>query len=237
VVPGCADAVDDPLSGHHRVSGARGKHVSSRLQDPAHPQQVGRAPDQGRVLVFVQYRIQDPLVAQVQDGVLVSDAAEPGEGAGQRQCRHQHRAQYRALVTAEGDLVVEHRGETTADITRASDGAMLDEVGTDGRSFQTFAADGTSITISGTGSGIVFSYSELEAQAFAEAGLPEAFLFLSGDLAGTVTWEPASEPGQEPTLVSAEITENTTEYVFDLCDLLDQAAEEGTGEGDDTSAP
>ncbi|GAA1747172.1 hypothetical protein [Kocuria aegyptia] len=133
-------------------------------------------------------------------------------------------SEYRALVTAEGDLVVEHRGETTADITRASDGAMLDEVGTDGRSFQTFAADGTSLTVSGSGSGIVFPYSEQEAQAFAEAGLPEAFLFLSGDLAGTLTLEPASEPGQEPTVVSAEITENTTEYVFDLCDLLDQAA-------------
>ncbi|MEX5303206.1 hypothetical protein [Kocuria sabuli] len=132
--------------------------------------------------------------------------------------------EYRSLVTTEGDTVLEHRGDLTLDITRASDGAMLDEVGVDGRSFETYAADGTSIEISGSGSGVVFAYSELEAQAFAEAGLPEAFLFLSGELAGTITLEPAAEPGQEPTVVSAEITENSTEYVFDLCDLLDQAA-------------
>ncbi|MFF0989116.1 hypothetical protein [Kocuria nitroreducens] len=134
--------------------------------------------------------------------------------------------EYRVLIDTEGNTVVESRGETTLDITRASDGATLDEVSVDGRSFQTNAADGTSLTVSGSGPGVVFPYSEAEAQAFAEAGLPEAFLFLSGELTGTITLEPASEPGQEPTVVSAEITENSTEYVFDLCDLLDQAAAE-----------
>lgn len=132
--------------------------------------------------------------------------------------------EYRVLIDEEGNTVVESRGETTLDITRASDGAVLDEVSVDGRSFQTSSADGTSLTVSGSGPTVVIAYNEVEAEGFAEAGLPEAFLFLSGELTGSITLESAPEPGQEPTLVSAEITENTTEYVFDLCDLLDQAA-------------
>jgi hypothetical protein len=132
--------------------------------------------------------------------------------------------EYRALVTAEGDTVVEYRGDATADITRASDGAMLDEVDLSNRGFETYSADGTTLTLSGSGPAVVAAYSEAEAQAFDEAGLPQAFLFLSGELAGTITFESAPEAGQEPTVVSAEITENSAEYVFDLCDLLDQAA-------------
>lgn len=132
--------------------------------------------------------------------------------------------EYRVLVTAEGDTVVESRGAATVDITRASDGATLDEVDVSSRGFQTIAADGLSFTASGSGPAVVIAYNEVEAQGFTEAGLPEAFLFLSGELTGTLTFESAPEPGQEPTLVSAEITENSAEYVFDLCDLLDQAA-------------
>ncbi|WP_344121403.1 hypothetical protein [Kocuria aegyptia] len=137
-------------------------------------------------------------------------------------------SEYRALVTAEGDTVVEYRGDATADITRASDGAVLDEVDLSNRGFETYSADGTTLTLSGSGPAVVAAYSEVEAQAFDEAGLPQAFLFLSGELAGTITFASAPEPGQEPTVVSAEITENSTEYVFDLCDLLDQAAAEET---------
>ncbi|MEX5270394.1 hypothetical protein [Kocuria sabuli] len=146
--------------------------------------------------------------------------------------------EYRALVTAEGDTVVENRGDVTVDVTRASDGAMLDEVAITNRRFVTVSADDTTITFNIFGPGVVVASSEEELQAHAEAGLPEAFLFLSGDLAGTLTFESASEPGQEPTLVSVEITENTTEYVFDLCDLLDQAAAEDDDDDEEaTPAP
>lgn len=139
--------------------------------------------------------------------------------------------EYRALVTANGDTVVESRGSATVDITRASDGAMLDEVDVSNHGFETISADGTSFTVSGSGPAVVIAYDEVEAQGLAEAGLPEAFLFLSGELTGTITFESAPEPGQEPTLLSAEITENDAEYVFDLCNLLDQAA------ADETPAP
>lgn len=138
-------------------------------------------------------------------------------------------SEYRALVTADGDTVVEYRGAVTADVTRASDGATLDEVDVSGGGFETYAADGSSVTFDWSGASIVVAYDEVEAQEFAEAGLPQAFLYLSGSLTETVTFESAPQPGQEvPPVASAEITENSTEYVFDLCDLLDQAAAEDT---------
>jgi hypothetical protein len=139
--------------------------------------------------------------------------------------------EYRALVTAEGDTVVEHRGESTVDITRASDGATLDEVDISGGGFETYAADGTSVTFDWAAPTIVVAFDEFETETFAEQGLPEAFLYLSGRLTETVTFESAPELGQEvPPVVGAEITENSTEYVFDVCDLLDQAAQDTTGE-------
>lgn len=138
-------------------------------------------------------------------------------------------SEYRALVTAEGDTVVEFRGAVTADVTRASGGATLDEVDVSGGGFGTYATDGSSITFDRSGASIVVAFDEVEAQEFADAGLPPAFLYLSGSLTETVAFESAPQPGQEiPPVASAEITDNSTEYVFDLCDLLDQAAAEET---------
>lgn len=138
-------------------------------------------------------------------------------------------SEYRALVDAEGNTVVEYRGSVTADVTRSSDGATLDEVDVSGGGFETYAADGSSVTFDWTGASIVVAFDEIEAQEFAEAGLPQAFLYLSGSLTETVTFESAPQPGQEvPPVASAEITDNSTEYVFDLCDLLDHAAAEET---------
>lgn len=133
--------------------------------------------------------------------------------------------EYRALVTAAGDTVVEYRGTITADITRASDGASLDELSMDGRSFETYHADGRTATFDYHGSALVIALDPLELEVFEEAGLPQASFFLSGRIVETVTLESAPGPDQEyPPVVSAEITENSTEYVFDLCELLDQAA-------------
>ena len=147
--------------------------------------------------------------------------------------------QYRALVTAEGDTVVEYRGGFTVDITRASDGARLEELALTESGFETYSADGRSVTYDWPGTWVMVAFDEVEAAAFAEAGLPEAFVYLSGRLTETVTFAAAPQPGEElPAVVSAEITENSTEYVFDLCDLLDQAAETTTEEATPgTSAP
>jgi hypothetical protein len=115
---------------------------------------------------------------------------------------------------------------------------MLDEVAITNRRFVTISADGTTITFNVSGPAVVVASSEEELQAHAEAGLPQAFLFLAGELTGTITFESAPEPEQEPAVVSMEITENATEYVFDLCNLLDQAAEEkDPAAGEETPAP
>ncbi|MEX5303724.1 hypothetical protein [Kocuria sabuli] len=147
--------------------------------------------------------------------------------------------QYRALVTAEGDTVVEYRGVVTVDITRASDGARLEELALTDSGFETYSADGRSVTYDWPGTWLVVAFDEVEAAAFAEAGLPEAFVYLSGRLTETVTFAAAPEHGEEmPPVTSVQILENSTEYVFDLCDLLDQAAETTTDEAaSGTSAP
>ncbi|MFF0990980.1 hypothetical protein [Kocuria nitroreducens] len=139
--------------------------------------------------------------------------------------------QYRSLVTEEGDTVVEYRGTDTVDITRASDGATLDEFDVSGTGFETYSADGTTVTLDFEGPSLVVALDEVEAAAFAEAGLPEAFVHLDGTLAGTFVFgAPTDAQPEVPTTVSVDVTENTAEYVFDLCDLLDQAgaAQDGT---------
>lgn len=135
--------------------------------------------------------------------------------------------QYRALVTAEGDAVVEYRGDLTLDITRASDGAKLDDLLLDGQAIETYDADGVTATFDYTGPSMVIAMDEADIQALEEAGLPQAFLYLSGRLVSTITLESTPVPGQEPpAALEVEITDNTAEYVFDLCELLDQAAPE-----------
>lgn len=134
---------------------------------------------------------------------------------------------YRALVTEEGDTVVEYRGTMALDITRASDGATLQDVLLDATPIETYDADGLAATFDYPGSTMVIATDDVHVQALAEAGLPPAFIYLSGRLVTTVTLESVPEPGQAPPVVSdVEIVENTTEYVFDVCDLLDQAAAE-----------
>lgn len=142
---------------------------------------------------------------------------------------------HRVWVTATGDTVIEYRGTAALDITRASDGATLDEVELDGAGFQTISADGTTVTIDQFGPGLMMSESDDAAALSAEAGLPEDFLFLAGRFTATITLDPETlDESGFPAVVSAEITENTTEYVLDVCDLLDQAA---AGEQPDLPQP
>ncbi|MFI7581302.1 hypothetical protein [Kocuria kalidii] len=145
------------------------------------------------------------------------------------------RTVHRVWVTDTGDTVIELRGTASFDFTRASDGATLDEVELDGAAFQTISADGTTVTFDQFGPGLLMSETEDSAALSAGAGLPEDFLFLAGRFTATVTFDPETvDESGFPTVVSAEITENTTEYVFDVCDLLDQAA---AGEQPDLPEP
>ncbi|MEX5298445.1 hypothetical protein RCG67_06660 [Kocuria sp. CPCC 205292] len=142
---------------------------------------------------------------------------------------------HRVWVTDTGDTVIELRGKASFDLMRASDGATLDEVELDGAAFQTISADGTTVTFDQFGPGLLMSETEESAALSAGAGLPEDFLFLDGRFTATVTFDPETlDEAGFPAVVSAEITENITEYVFDVCDLLDQAA---AGEQPDLPEP
>lgn len=135
--------------------------------------------------------------------------------------------EYRALVTEDGDTVVEYRGAITLDISRASDGAVLEDVLLDSSPIETYDADGVTATFDYPGPALVVATEEADVQALAEAGLPPAFLYLSGRLVSTTTLDSAPGTGHEPPAVlDVEIVENSTEYVFDVCHLLDQAAAE-----------
>lgn len=133
--------------------------------------------------------------------------------------------EYRALVTEDGDTVVETRGTVQPDITRSSDGAALADLLLEGRGIETSDADGVTATFDYAGPSIVIALDEADIEALTEAGLPQAFVYLSGRLSSTIILESAPVPGGEPpAVVDVTIEENTTEYVFDLCHLLDQAA-------------
>jgi hypothetical protein len=133
--------------------------------------------------------------------------------------------QYRALVNDEGETVVEFRGDITLDVYRLSDEATLDDVGVSGTWSEIYDPDGQTVTYDRPGPAIVAASGRVEAEAFAEAGLPETFLYLSGGLTETVIYDRApNELGQQyPQALTAEITENSTAYVFDVCKLLDEA--------------
>jgi len=132
---------------------------------------------------------------------------------------------YRAMVNDQGQTVVEFRGELTLDVNRLSDGAFLDEVAVSGAHLEIHTPGTTTVTYQRTGPAILASSHEVEAQAFTEAGLPATFLYLSGELSETLTYTTApQELGQQiPPITAAQITEDTTEHVFDLCQMLDQA--------------
>lgn len=133
--------------------------------------------------------------------------------------------QYRTLINDEGATVVEYRGNLTVDVDRLSDDASLEEVAVSGTWFEIYDPYGQTVAYDRPGPAIVAASDEVEAQAFAEAGLPETFLYLSGDLTETVIYDRApNELGQQfPQALTAEITENSTAYVFDMCKLLDEA--------------
>lgn len=136
---------------------------------------------------------------------------------------------YRALITEDGDTVVEYRGTIALDITRASDGAVLQDVLLDSTPIETYDADGAAATFDYPGPALVIATEDVHLRALAEAGLPPAFIYLSGRLVTTQTLESVPEPGQDfPAVADVEIVEDTTEYVFDVCHLLDQAAAEQT---------
>jgi hypothetical protein len=125
----------------------------------------------------------------------------------------------REKVKKDGSIVVRYRGGLTADITRASDGAFIDELDISGPLTERISADGQVLVTLG-GASIISPSDPTSAAGFAAAGLPNIFYFEHGRVAIEV--EPSADPAaMEP--ASVEVV-HRPRHVVDVCDLLDEAA-------------
>jgi hypothetical protein len=134
----------------------------------------------------------------------------------------QRDVEYKGEKKDDGSLVIRFRGDATIDLTRVSDGATIDELDVSGPFTQRTAADGLSAHLSGRGPALVYAMGAAEEKAFEDEGLPKAFYFEHGRLAGDVVY--ASTDQKE--VVSGEITHNSIRHAKDICKLLDRAKDD-----------
>ncbi|MBJ2120934.1 hypothetical protein I6N91_08090 [Arthrobacter sp. MSA 4-2] len=128
--------------------------------------------------------------------------------------------EYKSRVKDDGRTKVKYRGDATVDLTRASDGAFIDELDISGPGTQRISADGLSIEDSLKGASIIFPMGDRDAQALAAAGFPEFFYYEGGTL--TIEAQLSEDPAAvEP--LSVRVTTNTTRQVRDVCEMLDEA--------------
>jgi hypothetical protein len=131
---------------------------------------------------------------------------------------------YKGEKQDDGSLVIKFRGDATVDLTRASDDAFIDELDNSGPFTQKVSADGLSAHLSGRGPGLVYAMNDVDAKLFEDEGLPRAFYFERGRLAGNVVYSSATPPME---IVSGEITHNSIRHAKDVCDMLDDAKDHG----------
>ncbi|MDQ0734434.1 hypothetical protein [Arthrobacter agilis] len=131
--------------------------------------------------------------------------------------------EWKVRVREDGSTVIRYRGDATVDLTRHSDQAFIDELDISGRAAERSSADQRSVSVSLGASSIIWPLSSVEADALADAGLPEFFYFEKGRL--TIDLEFSEDPDVlEP--VSVDIVD-ATRHVSDVCELLDEATAKG----------
>jgi hypothetical protein len=128
--------------------------------------------------------------------------------------------EYQSMHQEAGTVRVEYRGEFTVDVTRESDGAMLDELDVSGPGYDIFSADRRTITFSADGPSIIGAFDAVEAEVFAAQGLPPLFYYEEGNTTERVTF--SADPAAA-TIESAEFLTDTARGVRDVCDMLDDA--------------
>jgi hypothetical protein len=138
--------------------------------------------------------------------------------------------EYQAQEQSDGTIRIDYRGDQTTDLVRESDGATVDELDTGGPWTEIISADGLTATFSVDGASIYFAYDEVEAAAFAAQGLPDLFYYETGTITERVVFP---EDPAATTIVSAEILTDTARGVQDVCDMLDDAADESAEESAD----
>ena len=123
----------------------------------------------------------------------------------------------------DGTVFTEYRGGQTVDLTRESDGAMLDELDISGPAWDLVSADGTEVLVELDGPSLIWTLNEVERAAADEAGLPHLMYFAEGSVLFRVEVDPAT--GESTAVDGLRLDAE----IVDLCDLLDEAADDGDG--------
>jgi hypothetical protein len=126
----------------------------------------------------------------------------------------------------DGSLLVEFRGEATLDLTRLSDGAMIDELDVGGPGFDVVSPDGSLITSTLFGESIIFPVEPVQRESQAEAGLPTLAYFEEGS--ATVEIQINPETGE---VIDEEWTDIDAR-IIDLCEWFDHGTDRDDHRGD-----
>jgi hypothetical protein len=120
----------------------------------------------------------------------------------------------RETVLPDGTTVTDFRGAATLDLTRQSDGAMIDELDISGPGHQVVSPDGASVDVTLEGASLLYPLPG-EEHFFADAGLPGLAYYRHGEVTLHISIDP--ETG-EPTSLTADVHAR----VFDLCRWFDR---------------
>jgi hypothetical protein len=126
----------------------------------------------------------------------------------------------------DGTVFTEYRGGQTVDLTRESDGAMIDELDISGPAWDLLSADGTEVLVELEGPSLIWSGNEVERAAADEEGLPYLTYFEEGSVLFRVELDPAT--GESTAVDGLRLDAE----VVDLCDLLDEAADDSDDSDD-----
>jgi hypothetical protein len=126
-------------------------------------------------------------------------------------------AEERVSVLESGATLIEFRGEVTVDLTRASDGATIDELDISGPGSTRISADGTRVTETLYGASILFPFGETERPAFLAAFGTDLAYFADPDesVVLRVVVDPATEEVQEVRSIDVDAD------IVDLCRVFD----------------
>jgi hypothetical protein len=121
-------------------------------------------------------------------------------------------AEQRQQVLDDGSTFVELRGARTVDLTRQSDGAVIDELDTSGPSWDLISSDGTEVVVEVDGPSMLYAGNDVERAAADEAGLPHLMYFVEGTILLRLTLDPAT--GESTAVDGLRLDAD----VADLCD-------------------
>jgi hypothetical protein len=123
-------------------------------------------------------------------------------------------AELRQQVLDDGTTFLEIRGGWTVDLTRQSDGAVIDELDTSGPSWDLISSDGTEVVAGLDGPKVIWAGNDVERAAADEAGLPHLMYLTEGSVLLRLTVDPAT--GESTAVDGLQLDAD----VVDLCDAF-----------------